>query len=702
MELHKALKPSVFFIILFICLFSYLPEAKGESATNKSDFEYYVGAGIYDITGPPAEVVMMGYANSSQQTEGLHFRLRSRAFVMKERNTEQNVVFVNADLGMVFHSVKQGVIEKLAQNGYGDLYNYENVILSATHGHSGPGGYAHEGLYNVSTYGFHEENYEAIVNGIYESIVLAHQNLEPGYIEIIEGTAEGTSSNRSIDAYNNNPENERQQYDSSVDNTMTLLNLRNTQGELLGVINWFAVHPVSMSQDNHLISGDNKGYASYLFEQEMGTDYTASSTFVAAFAQSNEGDVTPNIFGDGKGYGDNEFDSTKKAGEIQFTQAKALSDSASKRLSGSISYKHQFTDFSTLSISKEYTDGEERRTYPAVMGYSFAAGTEDGRTDLPIFKEGMVQDDYALDGYDNLVRYVQNLLPIIPQIGEMSGVLYPDLWEQHYPKPVLLAPSQVTPDPWTPEILPLQMVQIGQLSIVAVPAEFTTMAGRRMKELVKEKMAKQYDEENYVVLAGLSNSYSSYVTTPEEYDIQHYEGASTQFGKWTLSGYLQEFDKLSNAIINKEEVALGPIPKDLSDEQVYFDIGIIFDAAPIFRSFGDVKNEVLSDYQKGDVVSVSFWSGHPNNNFRTQSTYLEIQKFDGENWITIANDGDWETKFKWNRESTLLGTSSSLIEWSIPEDTATGTYRIKHFGAYQTLLGNVYEYEGTSSTFTVK
>lgn len=32
---------------------------------------------------------------------------------------------------------------------------------------------------------------------------------------------------------------------------------------------WFAVHPVSMNKTNELISSDNKGYASLLFEAEF-------------------------------------------------------------------------------------------------------------------------------------------------------------------------------------------------------------------------------------------------------------------------------------------------------------------------------------------------------------------------------------------------------------------------------------------------
>ena len=37
-----------------------------------------------------------------------------------------------------------------------------------------------------------------------------------------------------------------------------------------------------------------------------------------------------------------------------------------------------------------------------------------------------------------------------------------------------------------------------------------------------------------VVIAGLTNDYSHYVTTYEEYQVQRYEGASTLFGPHTL------------------------------------------------------------------------------------------------------------------------------------------------------------------------
>ena len=54
-----------------------------------------------------------------------------------------------------------------------------------------------------------------------------------------------------------------------------------------------------MNNTNTLISGDNKGYASYLLEKEMNGPQSLPGTgpFVAAFASTNLGDVSPNTAG---------------------------------------------------------------------------------------------------------------------------------------------------------------------------------------------------------------------------------------------------------------------------------------------------------------------------------------------------------------------------------------------------------------------
>ena len=82
------------------------------------------------------------------------------------------------------------------------------------------------------------------------------------------------------------------------------IELKKNQFSCRGVINWFAVHPTSMNNTNQLISGDNKGLASLMLEKSMnegrnedGESPIGKGSFVAAFASTNLGDVSPNLDG---------------------------------------------------------------------------------------------------------------------------------------------------------------------------------------------------------------------------------------------------------------------------------------------------------------------------------------------------------------------------------------------------------------------
>lgn len=51
------------------------------------------------------------------------------------------------------------------------------------------------------------------------------------------------------------------------------------------------------------------------------------------------------------------------------------------------------------------------------------------------------------------------------------------------------------------------------------------MAGRRLRDAVKTVLSgdKNFGSNIHVVIAGLTNTYSQYVTTHEEYEVQRYE-----------------------------------------------------------------------------------------------------------------------------------------------------------------------------------
>ncbi|MBN1206733.1 MAG: neutral/alkaline ceramidase [Myxococcaceae bacterium] len=654
------------------------PGLGGACAGNQ---RFLIGSGIHDITGPAAEVGMMGYGSLTQQTEGLHLRLRSRAFVIHSSCNDKRVVFVSADLGQLFQAVKQQVVERLRAR-YGDLYSDANVLLSATHTHSGPGGYSHYALYDLTTLGFIPQNFEAIVAGIVQSVVRAHENLREGTLRMAAGELSGASRNRSREAYELNPAEERARYTQDTDNRMTLVRFTQEGGREIGLINWFAVHGTSMGNTNHLISSDNKGSASTLFEQARGTLYTRKDTFVAAFAQSNEGDVTPNILGGTDGGGADDFEDTSLSARKQYARAEELYAGATASLTGGVDYRHMHVKMDQVQVEPRFADGQARGTCPAAIGVSMLAGAEDG----PAYGREGVSCATIRDLFGGFVCTFSRT--------ECQGV-----------KPIILEMGRMKPYPWSPEVLPLQIVTLGNLALVAVPFELTTMSGRRLRETVRERLAPAGVTE--VVIAGLSNAYAGYVATREEYERQDYEGASTHFGPWTLAALQQEFARLAEALAANAPVPPGPVPRDLRDAVIGLQPGVVFDDKVLWATFGGVVRgqDARPGYTRGETVRVTFWGGHPKNNLRIHDTFLRVQRREGDRWKDVAYDWSWETKYHWKRVACVptLACSHITVEWSIPESTPAGTYRLLHGGDWKSGWdGKVRRYIGGSREFTVQ
>ncbi len=242
-----------------------------------------------------------------------------------------------------------------------------------------------------------------------------------------------------------------------------------------------------------------------------------------------------------------------------------------------------------------------------------------------------------------------------------------------------------------------------------MPGEFTTMSGRRLRNQIKNTLLQynKIDEDASIVLSGLSNTYSGYITTYEEYQLQRYEAASTLFGPHTLTAYIQEIDKLAIAIGKGEPIDPSKVSPRNSTEIKSFSPGVIEDTHPIGKPFGTVLADVKAKYYLGEKVVVEFWSAHPNNNYRTEDTFLVVERLQSDGkWLTVATDGDWTTKFHWQRRG--IAESSVKIEWntdsthiSDPFQFQEGKYRIRHFGTAKSLFGKLTDFEGVSSVFQV-
>ncbi|ONI86811.1 alkaline ceramidase [Saccharothrix sp. ALI-22-I] len=638
---------------------------------------YLVGRGISDVTGPAAENGMMGYSAFDQKTTGVHQRQRSRAFVVVDQATGKRVVYVNADLAMIFRAVQEAVLAKL-QARYGSLYTRENVLLSATHTHAGPGGYSHNLAYNLSILGMQPQTLNAITDGITESVVQAHEDLKPGELSLGRGELTDASVNRSRVAFERNPAADKAYFPRAIDPAMTVLRFRQN-GADVGAISWFATHNTSMTNKNTLISPDNKGYAAYQWEHDdRGVRYLEDRAgFVAAFPNTNAGDMSPNLnLRPGSGPTEDEVENTRIIGERQNRKAQQVFAGPQTPVTGGVDYRMRFVDMSAVAVDGRYTtDGRPGTTCPGVVGASTMAGSVEDGPAIPGFSEGMTSPWKAL------------FEPLDVEVPQW-------LRDCQYPKASLVPTGLVQA---TPNVVPLQIVRIGPLHLVAVPGEVTIVAGLRLRRAVAAEVGVPVEN---VLVQGYANDYSQYVTTPEEYDLQQYEGGSTLFGRNTLPAYQQEFTKLAASLRAGTPLAPGPTPAKPPFTDINLQTGVVFDDKPSGRSFGDVLTEPAATYARGQTATAVFVTGHPKNNLRRNGTFLEVQRLVDGQWTRHADDGDWSTRYRWQREG--VANSNATITWTIPAGTPAGTYRIVHHGDWKSgWTGAITPFTGTTRTFTV-
>lgn len=91
------------------------------------------------------------------------------------------------------------------------------------------------------------------------------------------------------------------------------------------------------------------------------------------------------------------------------------------------------------------------------------------------------------------------------------GTKESELQYQYYLAVVLLNTGEMTlPYTWQPTIFDVQLIRLGNIYIAGMPAEFTTMSGRRMRRAIKAKLIEYGagDDDTQVILSGPANGYA--------------------------------------------------------------------------------------------------------------------------------------------------------------------------------------------------
>lgn len=654
---------------------------------------FSVGLGISSMTGAVAGQGMMGYSEEEQVARGLRTPYYARAYIFVDNKTKQRLVYVNVDMACFFESIHREVIKHCAKK-YGKLYPESHICITATHNHNSCGGTSHNLAYNMATSGFMENSFKAEVAGICEAIDMAHRGIKPARLLLGRSELYTAGANRSLVSFRNNPKKDQAYFPQAMDPQVRVLRIQHGSKDV-GAITWYATHGTSMTDANFYISPDNKGLASYMWEHdEKGVRYLRGhKDFIAAFSQTNAGDISPNIgIVQRKPTGPAGTDFVRNneiIAERQFKACKEAFDNAEPVSGLRLDVRYAYFDISNQKVDPPYTaDGKTWYTTPAIMGGSGTACSEEDNVRCPTWGIPFVKEGWKTATLEGVLKSLG--------ITKMPDIPRKHLLAQE-PKVPLLPLGYLPPVPWNPQVVPAQIVRFcDQLTLACSSSEFTIVAGLRTRRVVSKILG--YDLED-VILQGYTNSYNQYVTTPEEYVMCQYEGGETQYGRETLGAWLQMFAKLARDMRDKKATPAGPAPDDYAWFTPTWLPEVPADTAPKGKKFGDVLTPPKRGYRRGDKAEVAFVGAHPNNRLRRNNTYSAVERKVGGKWVRVYDDSDYETMFHWERVGKT--ESKTVVIWNIPKNQPTGMYRMLQFGESKDANGKVTSYKGVSPAFRV-
>lgn len=542
--------------------------------------------------------------------------LFARALVIEHVPSGQRLIYVCCDLGMISESVRAHVLSQIADLGVPE----SAVVLTATHTHSGPSGYSSYLFYAMAGPGYSRAVHDTIIAGIVASIRGAVAALQPASLRVGSGQVplhHDVAFNRAVRSHNRNPDVspvDRSQRAEAVDRTMTVLRIDDASGRPLGLVSWFGVHCTTVHRDHQVIHPDHKGEASvHLEERERGR---GNPGYVALFAQTAPGDVSPNARwhrrrGFTIGPLEDDLASAALLGRMQADCATDIADGllrepplggaepAGAQSSLPFASVLRHIDFFSAPVHPQHVAGRQGLTSASPMlGWAYTAGTREGPGPLQavhrftsalaralrpvsvaaLRRAAVARDRHAAQGpsaaladpdrrdvlalhgpkfpFIQLDRGRENrLCGLIPATSPLIGLVrnpFVDYLRR------AIDESAAATEPWVPRFLPLQIVQLGPLVIAALPMEPTVQSGRRIAQAVSRELG---TAAQHIVVNGYANAYAGYVTTPEEYAAQRYEGSATLFGQWSLPAFCTGFSSLARALrVHTDGPAYGPPP----------------------------------------------------------------------------------------------------------------------------------------------
>lgn len=455
-----------------------------------------------DIT-PPTGLPRFGYATLAHDATMAGTPLKTRAFYLKPAQGEP-FVLVQADLGASSLLLQHGIAERVAQHS--DIA-VRNITVNVTHTHSAPGNYLDTDFYNAfgsNRPGFDPAVYEFLVTRMSDAVIAAYNNRRPAKIAIGQREVYGLTRNRSIHAYvqnkNVSDKSESDQHAfKAVNPELTLLRIdqRGDDGQYhpAGAFSFFSIHGTTIPAAYDGYHADAWYRMETVLQERVQAAYKTPWPVIHGPAEATHADNTPDWQDGERGPAAAERIG-RSLGENAFALFQSLDNALTDKLSA----------VSALRVIDLYAQDEKQRgelCRRPIMGAAIAG---------------------AAKGDEHVLTYIPPFAPGWPRSFFTDGCQGEKQWLLSQLQPLIFPPAAM------PHRMPIHIARLNELLLISLPFEVDLEAGNRIRSSVQNILA---DKNLRVVIASHANSYMGYVTTPEEYGVQFYEGGHTIYGKYT-------------------------------------------------------------------------------------------------------------------------------------------------------------------------
>lgn len=601
------------------------------------------------------------YAKTFAASRGIHTRVRARAIVL-DTGTER-VALAQVDLGGIPYALVQRVHELIPESGIA----LENIQIAATHTHSSTGpiwptdssGYAALGgdAYDARIFEF-------TARGIARAISVANSYRAPAKVGIAETRVTNASRNRRFEPFRKNkdvPKDEAAAKEASIDPVLTVIRVDETDGRPIGVWSNFAIHETSFGDENLLFSGDNAGFTERIVEAGIRRDARKrnraprrSETVVNVWTNSNEGDISP----DG---GTDEVPAEPMQAQPSQEKPPPMEELQYSGEENSFPSAHMAGAKVARGVLRAWRRAGRSMTSELALDSRLGYVAFDGEQ-----AEGEPVGPNAVLGQGGIVAEDGTCAPFDNASGPGQGM---KLFALGGPGDSLVPGTQ-----------PVSVTRVGPLAITALPSEVTRQMGQRIRDAVQAAAGGAYED---VVLSGLTNGYSSYTSTPEEYDACHYEGSFTLFGRRQGPLYREVAVAVSKAM-------LGGAPYEGDREPLYSATGggdaTQPDPTP---NAGTPAKQPAKSVVRYARMQFSWNGGHPSIDAPRAGRLVTTQRFGPKRWNRVTSDDGfydilerepesdvWTTTFQ-TTDCMPLGRYRFLVRGRADKGSGAEDYRIE-------------------------